>query len=152
MNKKTIDIIFNRVNYDPITYCWNWTGSLNTWLYGQIKVKRKNVLVHRFIYKYIHNSIPEDKPLVLHQCDNPKCCNPMHLYAGTNQDNSNDKIQRNRTNYQHGEQNKNSKLTKKQVIEIRTSKETQIVLAKRFSTSRTNIGSIQRRQTWKHIK
>ena len=151
MNQKYIDRIFNRIQIDTVTGCWNWQGSLNTWHYGQIKINKKTTLVHRIIYEYFYGNIPEDKPFILHDCDNPKCCNPMHLYAGTNQDNSNDKIKRNRANYSYGEQNKNSKLTKNQVIEIRTSKETQITMAKRFNVARSTISAIRIYKTWKHL-
>lgn len=33
---------------------------------------------------------------MLHDCDNPRCCNPKHLRLGTHRDNMDDKIVRNR--------------------------------------------------------
>jgi hypothetical protein len=33
---------------------------------------------------------------VLHHCDNPPCCNPLHLYAGTQRQNIHDAIARGR--------------------------------------------------------
>jgi hypothetical protein len=35
-----------------------------------------------------------DDICVLHHCDNPSCCNPAHLYAGTKKDNTRDMMQR----------------------------------------------------------
>jgi len=34
--------------------------------------------------------------MILHSCDNRKCCNPNHLRAGTGKDNYRDALERNR--------------------------------------------------------
>ncbi len=41
--------------------------------------------------------------LVCHKCDIEGCCNPNHLYSGTNQDNANDRKYRVKNNIQKGE-------------------------------------------------
>jgi len=56
---------------------------------------------------------------VLHHCDNPSCVNPEHLFLGTNQDNSDDMKQKGRQARISGESHWKSKLTDKQVCEIR---------------------------------
>lgn len=151
MEQKYIDRMLNRIEIDPVTRCWHSTYSLDQWGYARMFIKDKKQSIPRLMYKYIHGSIPLDKPLVLHQCDNPKCCNPMHLYAGTHQDNMNDMVNRNRSKVPCGEQHCRSKLTEEQVKEIRASKETNIALGKRFNVTNATISFARIRRTWKHI-
>lgn len=57
--------------------------------------------------------------LVCHHCDNPSCVSPKHLFLGTNKDNSDDKVKKNRQSRLKGEMNPGHKLTKEKVAEIR---------------------------------
>ena len=151
--KPVFQRIIDNVKIDQVTKCWNWTGKLTS-CYGHINVNAKMEYVHRVMYKIFYGKIPEDKPFVLHDCDNPKCCNPLHLYAGTQKDNIQDMIKRNRCNdrFYRGEKNGNAKLTEKQVLEIRASQESQVTMAKRFNVSRGTINRIKHQKSWQHIK
>ena len=51
--------------------------------------------VHRIAY-WLANGEDPGEMLVCHTCDTPACFNPEHLFLGTAQDNSNDKIAKNR--------------------------------------------------------
>ncbi len=147
---KIIQKIQSRINVDPITHCWNWIGTLNGNGYGVTTYQKKIRLVHRLMHEYYMNNLTEEKPLVLHRCDNPKCCNPMHLYAGNHQDNMSDKSKRNRM--AKGEKQGFAKLTEKQVIDIRKSIESLSVIAKKYNVGNSTIWNIKHRKTWKHIK
>lgn len=76
--------------------CWQWTGCLNRNGYGLFNLKaKKQTPAHRVAYEMVKGSIPEGL-FILHKCDNPKCVRPSHLYAGTQQDNVQDAVNRRR--------------------------------------------------------
>jgi len=63
--------------------CWLWTGSLDTWQYGQVRIAGRNVLVHRFSYELHVGPIPEGYTID-HRASCPKhCVNPAHLRLAT---------------------------------------------------------------------
>jgi DNA invertase Pin-like site-specific DNA recombinase len=104
---------------------------------------------------------------VLHRCDNPPCCNPTHLFLGTNNDNIADRVKKNRsakgafhwTAYRQdriarGERKGNAKLTEADVVEIRRLRAMgvyQTEIAKMFNISRGAVYAIQEGKNWKHI-
>jgi hypothetical protein len=112
----------------------------------------KQYRVHRLIYEVTYGPIPKGM-LVCHTCDNPACCNPNHLFLGTQEDNMKDKIKKGRQVM--GESNGLSKLTRYQVSEIRLKYQTgdflQQELADNYNVCNQNISSIIKRITWKHI-
>lgn len=72
--------------------CHEWQGSRKRYGYGQLGTGpgRPLISAHRAAFLIAYGEIPDDKPNVLHSCDNPPCCNPDHLWAGTIKDNSQD--------------------------------------------------------------
>ena len=74
--------------------CWNWTGATNGSGYGYISCEGKPIGVHRLSYILHTGPIPKGKH-ILHKCDNRRCVNPAHLYAGTSVNNANDRWKRN---------------------------------------------------------
>ena len=65
--------------------CWEWTDTLNSNGYGQLKIDGKIWSAHRYSYEI--NVGPIGDLCVLHRCDNPSCVNPEHLWLGTQIDN-----------------------------------------------------------------
>ena len=82
------------------TPCWLWQGATRGGKgYGAIGVGRTAVLdTHRVMY-FAYNNLPTSKIFVLHECDQATCCNPAHLFAGTQKDNINDMISKGRKYY-----------------------------------------------------
>jgi HNH endonuclease len=95
--------------------CWPWTAALNVQRggYGQFRLglpEKKTIRSNRMAWLLSGGEIPEDVH-VLHRCDNPACCNPAHLFLGTNADNIRDRVTK-------GRSNPKQTLTNRQVVEI----------------------------------
>jgi len=69
-----------------------WEGG--GYLYVQHAAKRW--AAHRLAFIEAYGAIPEDKPFICHRCDNRKCFDATHLYAGSPADNSADMVRRRR--------------------------------------------------------
>lgn len=79
--------------------CWLWTGARTHNGYGKFsdgpRVSQRIVRAHRFAWEITHGAVPEGLH-VLHHCDRRNCCNPNHLFLGTNEVNVKDKVGKNR--------------------------------------------------------
>lgn len=73
--------------------CWLWTASTVRG-YGQFTLPRTcgvqpHVSAHRYAWELTNGPIT-DNLSVLHRCDTPLCCNPNHLFLGTQAENLED--------------------------------------------------------------
>lgn len=96
-----------KVSKDPESGCWNWTG----WghydrkypgnRYGGISYrdpttgKQKTNTTHRAMWIALRGEPPKGM-CVCHTCDNPRCCNPKHLWLGSRKANTQDMMLKNR--------------------------------------------------------
>lgn len=140
---------------EPNTGCWLWTGYFSG-DYGFFYLKGKNVYAHRFSYELSYGEIGVNM-CVCHKCDNPSCVNPEHLFKGTQKENVQDchKKRRNVTTRLVGTKNPSSKLSEKEVLEIRYLYEAGKLDLKndpiRFGVSRSLIEKIAYKKIWRHI-
>lgn len=135
--------------------CWPWAGMKSRKGYGRIGVllptgQRTHRGTHRLTWEF-HNGPILPGLFVCHKCDNPSCCNPAHLFLGTQADNEADKGRKGRQ--AKGEVVGTSKLTGEQVTEIRSlwRKKTRRELCELFGISQANLHYILSGKYWKHI-
>jgi len=81
-------------NVQKTDSCWLWLRQPNNKGYGKVTIRpnsqeRVMLLAHRLAWLLVKGEIP-DGLFVLHKCDTPLCCNPEHLFLGTQQDNMGD--------------------------------------------------------------
>jgi hypothetical protein len=145
------EMIWRNVRLDRTTGCWNWQGHTVSDGYGSKRVNGRKMHAHRLSYLAFVGDIPS-KLLVCHSCDNPACCNPEHLFLGTNTDNMRDMFRKGRANRAQGERNGATKLTAAQVRAIRAQytgrSGQQTELAREFQVYQSTISSIVLRKTW----
>lgn len=153
-SKKDIGRFWAKVEVGPISQCWPWRASCNKGGRGQLGIKLQDgryspsFKAHRLAYLLHYGRLPAHLH-VCHRCDNPKCCNPAHLFLGTHLDNMGDAEKKGRM--PHGEKNGQAKLTKGQVAEIRQRLrvgEVQTAIANDFGVHQVTISNIHTGQTW----
>ncbi len=105
--------------------CWNWVGARNENGYGVLTVNKKRWRAHRYAY-YLHYGSLSDDAIICHTCDNPACCKPEHLFAGTHSDNVADKVSKGRGRVPVGEAQNFAKLTEVDVymLQVNTAMQT----------------------------
>jgi hypothetical protein len=160
------------LHYPALGQCWEWTGSKIPGGYGTLRISRElgAKLAHRISYLLNIGDIAHNESYhgicVLHKCDNPGCVNPEHLFLGTNQDNMDDMVIKNRQNKAkgyangmltrperrpRGELHGLAKFTEEDVLYIRSSSLSRVDLSKKFNVNKSTIERIINRKTWKHI-
>lgn len=94
---KTEDF-WKNVDVKSDSECWVWKKYKNPNGYGYVRLEKINTTAHIAAYRLTHDDY--DKSLnVCHKCNNPSCCNPNHLYLGTQKENMQDMVER----YKRGE-------------------------------------------------
>lgn len=133
--------------------CWEWQGYRHADGYGCRMINGKVHRVHRVVWQLwngpIHGGL-----FVCHRCDNPPCCNPAHLFLGTNRDNLRDAAAKKRLHRpdNRGERSGMAKLNELEVREIFSSEEPAAICGARFGVAKSTVLGIREGLTWKHLK
>lgn len=167
--RKTLEQRFwEKVKKGKPNDCWEWQAYRNLGGYGVIGFGASTQFIASRLSYELHFGKILKNLLVLHKCDNPSCVNPNHLFLGTPKDNVDDMLKKGRGNWAkgaesgmrlhpekvlRGEEANNTKLTWKEVREIREKyvpwKYTMKELAEEYSVGDETISYIITRKTWK---
>ena len=163
MNEATKERFWSKIDVGG-TGCWEWNACTRHQGYGAFHTgsrkhgTEKMNQAHRMAWELTFGKIP-DGLLVCHRCDNKKCCNPFHLFVGTHSDNLKDAYDKGKKIFipdNSGENSGLSKLTWKQVREIRKLKQmhpylSQRLIGKLYKVRQGTIWHILNDKTWKDI-
>jgi len=152
------DTFLEKISNHNSLDCWEWTGARNNSGYGTVRWEGRTVTAHRlsaYLFGMVDSpAAPKNRKgsgFVLHNCDNPRCCNPSHFTIGTYSKNQSEAYERRRKEQPKGQLHANSKLTNEQANVIRERYKygyTQTNLAKEYGVSQTAISLITRGVTY----
>jgi hypothetical protein len=131
--------------------CWEWTAGGLPEGYGRFRAFGQNVVAHRFAWILMNGPIP-DGVMVLHECDNPKCVRPAHLFLGDHVANKTDAVAKARHSWPRGERHPRAKLTEADVRAIRARRgEPLASIAADFPVGVSTIGRVLQGRYWREV-
>jgi hypothetical protein len=141
----TPDRFWTRVDKSDPDGCWLWTGCTTAAGYGRLSWGSVLSSAHRVAYMLAVGPIQPGEH-ILHRCDNPPCCNPAHLSAGTNRDNMLDAASKGR-----GPWMSRRFLTPDQADVIRTSGQGTTALARQYGVGESTVRKIRDGVTYRTV-
>lgn len=138
---------WERVDIRRSDECWHWKGGGHVREYGRLTFEGVWRQAHHVAFKLTFGDWP---PYLRHSCDNPSCCNPAHLLAGTHDDNMADKVERDRQT--RGEASVHAKLTEDQVRAIRADTRKHEDIAADYGVDSSHISRVKTGKAWRCVK
>lgn len=136
--------------------CWEWQGGANEQGYGRFRIDGRLYSPHRLAFEMVYGPVPKHPSyhgmVIMHTCDNPRCCNPTHLRLGFQRDNVQDMINKGRFNRRRGEKHPNAKLTPEIIRAIRADTRTEREIAAAYGLSKGTVSNIRLRKRWAHVR
>jgi hypothetical protein len=134
--------------------CWPWTAGRDGKGYGCFWSGDRRLISSRLAYVVGYGSVPTDL-MVCHRCDNPPCCNPSHLFLGTNRDNMRDKAAKGRCNIPSGRDSHHAVFTERDAVKaiaIRQQGVTIREIARRMGVSKSTAHRMVTQYTYRPIE
>jgi hypothetical protein len=137
--------------------CWPWLASLHTTGYGRFKIWSYQCVPANRVAWVLDKLEDPCELLVCHRCDNRPCCNPAHLFLGTDADNSADMVAKGRWKggNHRGARNPTAILDDAKVREIWAlilAGKTNTAIAERYGVHHATISAIRRGKIWTRVK
>lgn len=129
--------------------CWLWRGGERGKSYGSFWLVDRTVSAHKIAYALAFGPV---NGLVLHTCDTPRCCNPLHLVDGTHQQNMAHRKERGRHLRcgRRGAAHHHTTLSREDVLAIRNDTRTQRVIAAAYGIRQSAVSRIKTGVRRKH--
>lgn len=167
LSEKDKERFFGKIATNPNDRgCLEWIGYCSKKGYGKFTVGLRRLLAHRVALS-IRSGLHSSELDACHSCDNPKCCNPSHLFWGTHKDNMDDMNRKGRCKNRRrgnnhpsrlyielrprGENHGMARLKSEDIPIIRSDTRKHHEIAADYGVTRRAICSIKQRITWKHI-
>ena len=152
-----LDAFMSRVEFEPISGCWLWSGAPGAGGYGVVRIRKRYMKAHRASWLLHNGELPPHPMKLCHKCDTPACVNPEHLFIGTQAENVADMIAkgRDRRTPSKGSKNGAAKLDEEKVWAIRQMLRLKMYsereIARSYGISYMAMNRIARWESWKHV-
>ncbi len=149
--------------------CWIWVGATSSAGYGNFWISQERCMkASRVSFLTVMGYLPPEHLFMCHECDNPSCVRPGHLFVGTQKHNLEDMVSKGRSLVgdrnpsrvypecvEKAEGRYNAKLTAAQIHIIRRlgdlKKNSFSGIGKQFGVSGATISKIVKRKKWRSI-
>lgn len=135
------------------TACWAWTRATVRG-YGSVRIRGHVFYAHRVAF-LLDVGVDPGALGMCHRCDNPPCCNPAHLFLGTQAENTRDMVAKGRARGgAAGERHHSAKLNDQVVLVMRSHRAnggSTGTLARLFGVSLAVAKAVCAGRTWRHV-
>lgn len=151
LSQRSRKTFWSRVRKAGRDECWEWQGHTLKG-YGRFHSPRGRIWqAHRIAWELTYGEVSPELH-VLHHCDNPPCCNPRHLFLGTQTDNNADRHMKGRSAGPQGDTHPSKRLSSAIVRQLRQEPSPNYsALARQYGVTHTAIRFAILGKTWKNV-